>query len=193
MNNKVVYLHRKKTNNEIFYVGMGSLKRAKHKHGRTNHWVNTVNKYGYIVDVVASKLSIDEALELEEFIISEIGLSNLCNLSSGGDHPRFSEETRKKMSKMRKGVSNHTPLSIKKQVESFRSNVEYIKKLSNSTSKRNRENNPCVKHGVRCVNDGKEFFSVREAGRYYNIDNSYLSKHLRGIYKEVKGLIFERI
>lgn len=31
---KVVYLHRRKTNGKVFYVGMGSLKRALHKHGR---------------------------------------------------------------------------------------------------------------------------------------------------------------
>lgn len=189
---KVVYLHRRKTNDKVFYVGMGSLKRSLHKHGRTNYWYNTVRKYGYYVDVVADKLSIDDALELEEFIISEIGLNNLCNLSSGGDHPRFSEETKKKMSEIRKGISHHTPASIAKQVKAFKSNPENSKRASDRLLKRNKENNPTVKYGVKCITDGKEFNSIREAGRYYSLDNSYLSKHLKGVYKEIKGLTFKR-
>lgn len=102
------------------------------------------------------------------------------NLTSGGD--RFSGYSTK-----------HSEATIEKRKKSLASNTSYLKKLSDRIKLRNSINNPCIKHNIICVNDGLIYGSIREAGRYYNIDNSYLSKHLRGIYKEVKGLIFKRI
>jgi hypothetical protein len=88
--NKVVYLHRKKNNDSIFYVGMGSVNRAYSKRDRNNHWINVVNKYGYYTDIVAKNLSVDDAHELEVFIIGnlgrrDLGTGELVNLTSGGD------------------------------------------------------------------------------------------------------------
>lgn len=38
MNNKCVYWHKKKRTNEIFYVGIGSLKRPYDKGFRSKWW-----------------------------------------------------------------------------------------------------------------------------------------------------------
>jgi hypothetical protein len=62
--NKIVYLHRKKTNNEIFYVGMGNSKRV-YSRQRSKFWEDTVKKYGYYSVIIADNLSKDDALELE--------------------------------------------------------------------------------------------------------------------------------
>jgi hypothetical protein len=88
--NKVVYIHRRKDDNSIFYVGMGSINRVSDKTNRNSYWNNVVNKYGYNKEVVAKKLSIEDAYELETFLIQEIGrkdlgLGKLVNMTDGGD------------------------------------------------------------------------------------------------------------
>ena len=87
--NKVVYLHRKATDNTVFYVGMGNPDRPYVVKGRNNWWNSTFNKHGLEVCVVAKDLSTEDAYELEMFLISEIGrkdkgLGNLVNLDDGG-------------------------------------------------------------------------------------------------------------
>jgi len=87
---KVVYIHKRKDNDSIFYVGMGNLKRVTDKKNRNNYWNNVVAKYGYYAEVVAKDLSIDDAYELEMFLISELGRKdlkkgNLVNMTDGGD------------------------------------------------------------------------------------------------------------
>ena len=85
INNKVVYLHRRCDNNNIFYVGMGAPSRPYYKQNRSKHWNNVVNKAGYSVDIIADGLTKSDACELEMFIISLIGLDNLTNLTDGGE------------------------------------------------------------------------------------------------------------
>jgi hypothetical protein len=81
---KVVYIHRRNDDNSIFYVGMGNTDRPYSKDKRSNEWLSEANK-GYSVDVLISGLTKEDALELETFIISEIGLDNLTNKTVGGE------------------------------------------------------------------------------------------------------------
>lgn len=41
-----VYIHRKATDNEIFYVGKGKNSRCTTIKGRSKHWKNISNKHG---------------------------------------------------------------------------------------------------------------------------------------------------
>lgn len=50
MNDKVVYRHLKPCG-EVFYIGIGSVRRAYDIHSRNKHWNHTVNKYGYEVQM----------------------------------------------------------------------------------------------------------------------------------------------
>lgn len=92
--NKVVYIHRRKDNNSIFYVGMGFLDRSKDKINRSKEW-KEISKDGYNIDVVAKDLTRKDAVELESFIIDEIGLENLVNKSNGGEggHISYNNKT----------------------------------------------------------------------------------------------------
>jgi hypothetical protein len=88
--NKVVYLHRRNDDLSIFYVGMGSKKRPYSKRERNNYWNNIVKKHGYYTEIVADNLSVEDAYELEMFLISELGrkdlgIGRLVNLTDGGD------------------------------------------------------------------------------------------------------------
>ena len=99
-----VYVHRKMTNNEIFYVGKGCGSRAWNSHGRNKYWQNIVNKHGYSVEVVEDCLEESVSLEREVHYIKILGERyKLANFTNGGDSPVFNEESRKKMSMARKG------------------------------------------------------------------------------------------
>jgi len=101
-----VYLHRKKDTHQIFYVGKGKDKRHLSRSGRNLHWKNTVLKHDYYSVKVQEFLSEENALELEEFLIQEIGLLNLCNknyFNGGKSGYNHSENSKLKMSISKKG------------------------------------------------------------------------------------------
>lgn len=77
-NNKVVYLHKKKTDESVFYVGMGDLKRAYCKQ-RPEWWNRVVNKYGYIIEIYKDGLTQEQAFELEIELINRYGRIDLKN------------------------------------------------------------------------------------------------------------------
>ena len=90
INNKVLYFHINSVKNEIFYVGIGNTKRPYDKIGRSNFWKRTVKKYNYIIDVVETGLTWEQAKEREIFYIAKIGRRDLTkgplvNLSDGGE------------------------------------------------------------------------------------------------------------
>lgn len=88
-----VYVHRKITDNEIFYVGIGIKPnhfRAKDVKGRNVLWNRVVRKYGFYYEIVADDLSWEEACEMERRLIGKYGRRNiktgiLVNMTDGGD------------------------------------------------------------------------------------------------------------
>lgn len=87
---KVLYFHINPIKNHIFYVGIGNKYRPKVKKGRNKMWQNIVNKYGYIIEVVHTGLTKQEAEEKEIYYIKlfgrrDLGLGNLVNLNDGGN------------------------------------------------------------------------------------------------------------
>lgn len=106
-----VYIHRRKTDNKIYYVGKGSGSRAWNFSNRNKFWHNVHNKHGTLVEIVFDNLSEDESLQVEIDTILEFKYFgfNLVNQSSGGESPKFSAESKKKMSESRRGK----PLSQK--------------------------------------------------------------------------------
>ena len=107
-----VYIHRKQSNGEVFYVGKGKDKRAWLKSGRTEFWHRVVNKHGLVVEIVLSGLQEWYAFELETDLITLYGRKDtgegcLINMADGGEGASGttrSAETRTKMSKAKKGV-----------------------------------------------------------------------------------------
>ena len=88
MNDFYVYLHRKKSDGRVFYVGKGRDRRAYRgdKSSRSDKWLNTANKYGWFVEIVFDNLSEDEAYALEVDTILEMQHFNepLVNHNKGG-------------------------------------------------------------------------------------------------------------
>lgn len=99
-----VYVHKKKTTGEVFYVGKGCGTRAWNFNNRSTFWVKVCRKYGCVVEIVKNNLQEWYALELETDLINYYGRSNLgngplVNLIDGGDglsgeaSPRTDRET----------------------------------------------------------------------------------------------------
>lgn len=86
-----VYIHRKASTGEPFYVGKGLLPdRPASKSKRSVPWRRTVAKHGLVIDVVAYCIDDKSAQALEKLIIRDIGrrdlgLGPLVNLTDGGD------------------------------------------------------------------------------------------------------------
>lgn len=108
--NYCIYRHLK-PNGEVFYIGIGNLKRPYKKQDRSNFWNLVVNKYGYEIQVLKSDLSWEDACELEKILISWHKRRDCCggtlvNLTDGGEGTlgkKYSDESKKKMSDSRKG------------------------------------------------------------------------------------------
>jgi len=92
-NNYYVYRHFIKGTNVVFYIGISKQKnylRAKYIYGRNNFWNNIFNKYGFDYEIISDKLTLEEAKDLEVFLISLYKRripdgGTLVNLTDGGE------------------------------------------------------------------------------------------------------------
>lgn len=86
-----VYIHRRATTGEVFYVGKGSRPdRAASKQRRNPIWHRIVAKHGIVIEIVACCIDDRAAQELERSLVAEIGRRDLgtgplVNLTDGGD------------------------------------------------------------------------------------------------------------
>jgi hypothetical protein len=106
MKNFYVYIHRKATTGEVFYVGKGVGDRAYIFSTRSDWWKRVVQKHGVIVEIVSDNLQEWYAFELESDLISLYGRKDtgdgpLVNMTDGGEGAvghSHSEETKHKIS-----------------------------------------------------------------------------------------------
>lgn len=87
MNKYYVYFHIRLDNNQVFYIGKGSGRRAYDKTSRSFHWHNIANKHGYKVDFFATNLTEQQAfdIEIEQINYHRSVGTKICNLTDGGD------------------------------------------------------------------------------------------------------------
>jgi len=209
--NKVVYIHRKKTDNSIFYVGMGNLKRAYSKQ-RSKWWKRVVDKYGYTIEIYKDGLTRDEACNLEIQLISEYGridLNNgqLINKTKGGItiegmSNEIIEQKKKKLKSIVRTEEwrNKISLSHKGKIKS-KEHIENIRKamtgrkLPEKTKEKMRISNkskiissiPILCYDYNIIEYIMEFPSVREAARQLDCLETSISNNLNGRSKKVKS------
>lgn len=87
-----MYIHRKRDSHKIFYVGIGSKKRAYDFYrSRNKVWSGIVRRTGEpFVEIVFSGLTWEQACRKEMRLIKLLGrvdnkTGQLCNLTDGGD------------------------------------------------------------------------------------------------------------
>ncbi len=98
-----VYIHRRKSDGQIFYVGKGTRDRAWAKDGRNSHWHNVANKHGFTHHIISRFSSEVCAFSLERALIGFYGRKNLVNKTDGGE-----------------GVSGHKPTGCRRLMMSLR-------------------------------------------------------------------------
>lgn len=87
-----VYIHKKKTTGEVFYVGKGTRDRDWIVKGRNPIWTKIYKKHGCVVEILANNLQEWYAFELESNLIDYYGKivdgrGTLANLADGGETP----------------------------------------------------------------------------------------------------------
>ena len=176
-----VYEHIRNDVGAIFYVGKGSRKRAFLYGKRNQHWQNIVAKSGgFSVRMVIENADEELAFLVETERIDQLKRlgANLCNMTDGGEGAsgaKRSQETKNKLSEIRKNLPNsmlgkrHKAESRKKQSDMKQGKYEgvkhprcsvsitqvlMIKKLRNTTSMTCKEISfklGCLYHVVRNV------------------------------------------
>jgi hypothetical protein len=121
MENYYLYYHKNPLTKELFYVGIGTNKRAwDFISGRNPHYKNYIKKYGEpIVDIVKENLTKEEACSLEIESISKYGRKGiepkgiLLNKSIGGEiialGNKFTEEQKQKIVQAKIGQKYNIP------------------------------------------------------------------------------------
>jgi len=89
-----VYIHRDLSNNEVFYVGKGSGKRAWSTTSRSRQWYDKVASLEnrWEVEIVQEDLCENEAFDLESQLVEKYGGGSvsggiLANIAPGGENP----------------------------------------------------------------------------------------------------------
>jgi len=89
--NAIVYLHRRVSDSEVFYVGIGkTVRRAYDSKQRSRFWKAYIGKYPYSVEVLYEGLTWQEACVKEKELIKQygrrdLGLGTLVNMTDGGE------------------------------------------------------------------------------------------------------------
>jgi hypothetical protein len=190
MNNKVLYFHISLLTLEIFYVGIGDIKRPYIKRKRNQLWLNIVNKYGYYVSIIETNLSLEEVYLLERKYIKEygrrdLGTGTLANMTDGGDGSIKCVRTQDQRNKISKSlIGNKNSVGRKVQYTKERNN-----KIANSMLDKNGKSiNQFSTDGIFI----KSFPSLHSAARYINspYSASNIHKALNGKLKTCKGFIW---
>lgn len=170
----IVYLHKRKDNKEVFYVGIGKeKKRAFVVENRSNIWKRYINKHEYFVEILIEDISWKEACEIEKELIRfygrrDLGFGELLNLTDGGDGSlgrKHTDEAKKKIGKS------------SKERNSSKKAVDKIKKK-------------CIRYSLS--NDFEvEYESIKDASINTYIDTSSISKACKNKRKTAGGFIWK--
>lgn len=199
-----VYVHRKKDNNEIFYVGLSNdenNKRANSLRNRNKIWNDIYKNHGRIVEVIKQGISRVDGLVLERELILkfgriDLGTGTLANMRDGDKCKAniskelksklskahtgkiLSDATRKKMSESRKG--NKYALGCKRTKEfcEKQSELKKGKKFSKERIERYINNHHRIK-AIKHIETGIIYRSVKDFCEATNITRSVLSRKIK--------------
>jgi hypothetical protein len=103
MSNYLVYLHKDRCTNNVFYVGIGNRSRAYDERNRSKEWKNAISECYFDVEIIAKSLPRTLAFEIEKSLIDLYGLNNLVNKTKGGLGASGYSHTDESKSKIAKG------------------------------------------------------------------------------------------
>ena len=99
----VLYMHTRKSDGRIFYIGIGSKKRSKDRSKRSDEWKEIYREHGRVVKILAEGLTAERAKELEILMIAfygrikpnpkKLNYGCLVNKTDGGEGTNGYEKT----------------------------------------------------------------------------------------------------
>ena len=137
--NYLVYLHKDKCTNEVFYVGIGDRGRAYDEKSRSTCWKERIKDSYFEVEILAKNLPKKLALQLEVAMIDFYGIHNLVNKTKGGLGTSGYFHTNETKEKIRM-----SSLGIKKTIESIKKTIE-TKKNRHSKNYKHIETGKIIK------------------------------------------------
>ena len=177
-----VYFHVNRITNEVFYVGKGKNKRAYSKRNRSTHWKNTVNKYGYIVEIKNSNLTNEEACNLEKEYIKKFGRKDnntgcLVNFTDGGEGSPNRPMNSKTKELLKISNTGRPTSKLQKEIVGNRYKGKFGAEHNRSKS-------------ILCITTNTTYGSISEASRELNIPISSIHWSLKN-NKILKKLHFQ--
>lgn len=187
----VVYFHTNKLTGEIFYVGMGLLKRAYNFAARNRRWKNYVNKYGFPNVVIVHK-NIDQttAFIIEQMYVSLFGRKGfekegvLLNLAIGGSVGPRGHKPWNKGAKLSNSIKTNMREAAKN-----RFNPMYYGRNKSAASERMKANNPMKNKeiAIKCNSNRKPASLVVKR----KISERSKAAHERGCFNHLKKSIIK--
>lgn len=192
MGDKVVYIHKRKDNGKVFYVGIGSITRP-HTRRKNKMWKGIVSKYGYEVEVLYFGLCWDEACIIERALIChlgrrDLGKGQLVNMTDGGEGNQNIIYTPEWIEKQRKASSNrtHSEESRKKIGDSLKNKkFSRDRKLNISKSKRGKR---LGSENHSSILTEEEVLQIRELAKS-NISLLQISKRFNCGWTTIKRIV----
>lgn len=194
-----IYKHIRKDTNEIFYIGIGKLKRRLHStKNRNAHWKHIVDKCGFISEIIEDNLSWEEACEKEKLLIKQygridLGTGVLVNMTEGGEGfvSNHSDISKIKMSiaksgkkrqphstKTKEKIASALTGIIRSQKSKEKNKISHIgKKASENTREKMKESKLGIKHSDSTIQKMKKPKS---------------KEHAKNISKGRMGIIFSK-
>jgi hypothetical protein len=181
----IVYQHRRKDTNSIFYIGIGKNEsRAFSKNSRSLYWKNIALRVGFEVDILFKGISWSDACNVEIGMIDsygrkDLGFGELVNMTSGGDGVVgnvISDTTRNKMINSKKNMSIETRDKMRRSRLGKKSAKETIVKLSSINS--GHRNSMARK--VINLETSEIYKCAKEAALLINVKENTFRQWLRG-------------
>lgn len=175
-----VYIHKKKDDGTVFYVGQGKGNRYKSKKDRNKIWNKIVSEHDFIYEILNENVTREEASDLEKKYISEYGIENLCNMTIGGlggDVISFNIDR----DILRLKQMQNTPRGVKNGSYGGKLHTEeYLKKQSVSNSKKPLKCLNTITGEIITTINSKELADILDAdsGSIRNAKNKHLFKRV---------------
>jgi hypothetical protein len=172
-----LYIHTRKSDGGIFYVGIGDKKRPYTKNNRNKYWYDMVNEHGgFDVKILKTDMNWEEACCLEYKMISfygrirpsKVNLNYGCllNMTDGGQGTKGRKPSEKQKKALDKTGFNPSNETIKKMKDS------HIGLFSG-------EKHPLAKK-VICIDTNKIYGCAKDAAKDKGINYSSLKSYLSG-------------
>lgn len=187
----LVYIHRRKDNLKIFYIGISrndstnSSSRPYQRAGRNRLWKHIVSQTDYIVEIIHHKIQYEEALLIESQLIMEYGKfidenGQLTNILDGGEDEWINDSTAKIRSKLKRLYKKHN-------IPAFNSTTKYIG-INNITVKYNT-----VKPWPITYYDRLNRKEQRESIQYQKKEQQELKKYQKKVPEVRKEILMTKL